>query len=581
MDDETYSIILFVMALLYAIIFCWSVTRAEKMNSIIQGWRPTKFFYIAILVQSFVRFCTFAILTWVFPRRKVSQTILFILFSIPDCIFLVTFTLLVLQMISIFYYSHKENDLQMVLLVEFTLPKHHQAQKLIGAGIVLWLVFQGVLYSLLFSEILYDKYVQIELAILNVLSASSVLLLLLYLVITYSRTPFDSESSKSNLIKTTMIVLFWTFGRYMKGIIDLMDGYSDFDVLSEFTNIKDDRFVATVLTVTSWLTSEIFCYVLVLQYRFVGILSKDNDGSSSGISLQPQKNVGEYSNTEYLLEESTEISAPTFNTMKIMIKEKFASRSNGLGELYKCVYKRLELAYRKIEFPRISAYVLEEVNAEIEALKLMNAKYFVPIYGLNNLNPTLGIVMEYYPNGSLYHALHEQNIVFSLQECFNIISAVAQGVREIHSNNKVHGHLSSHNILLDQQNNPKISDLGMAKFKKYAGVVKGYSNKSPWSSPEILRDPSQTTNKVTIYDDIYSFGIILWEIFSNKIPFEGLCFEDLQRKIGHEGLKPEISDNFPSEFIKIIEMCWDIIPEKRPKFKEICLMLKRAVTTNN
>ena len=64
-----------------------------------------------------------------------------------------------------------------------------------------------------------------------------------------------------------------------------------------------------------------------------------------------------------------------------------------------------------------------------------------------------------------------------------------------------------------------VSSLGLLKIKKFAGITKGYSNKSAWSSPEIL---SQRTNFALIQkpsDDVFSFGVLLWEIFTEEIPF--------------------------------------------------------------
>mmetsp|Transcript_23172 Transcript_23172/g.22947 ORF Transcript_23172/g.22947 Transcript_23172/m.22947 type:complete len:91 (+) Transcript_23172:21-293(+) len=86
---------------------------------------------------------------------------------------------------------------------------------------------------------------------------------------------------------------------------------------------------------------------------------------------------------------------------------------------------------------------------------------------------------------------------------------LAACLETVHAQGKVHGHLSSENILLNDEGVALISDLGFQKMKKYAGIIFGYTNKSGWSSPEILQEKRLTPLKVVPSDDIYSFGMIL------------------------------------------------------------------------
>lgn len=225
---------------------------------------------------------------------------------------------------------------------------------------------------------------------------------------------------------------------------------------------------------------EILSFFLVLSNQFMGVVVTESveDSSTSGISLQPRKDTDQSLMTENLLDVSTQPSYLGSKSEDINLKEKIASKPNALGEIYKCCYQEQEMAYRKIDFVRISGYVLEGINEEIESIRKMNSKFVVEIASLNNQNPTIGIITQHYPNGSLYNLLHNQNIILKPNEYIRFISSLAQGLRECHANNRFHGHLSSHNILLDDDNMPRISDIGIAKIKKYAGVVLGYSNKS-------------------------------------------------------------------------------------------------------
>lgn len=51
--------------------------------------------------------------------------------------------------------------------------------------------------------------------------------------------------------------------------------------------------------------------------------------------------------------------------------------------------------------------------------------------------------------------------------------------------------------------------------------------------------------------------------------------QELQQKVGHEGVKPEIPLNFPIGMAKIVKLCWSTVPDERPKMREICFMLTK------
>lgn len=146
-----------------------------------------------------------------------------------------------------------------------------------------------------------------------------------------------------------------------------------------------------------------------------------------------------------------------------------------------------------------------------------------------------------------------------------------------HANNIVHSHLSSKNILITNNMEPMIIDYGFLNLKKIANVFLKYKNKNAYSSPEILKEPRDITNSNNNIDwtiDTYSFGILLWEIYTGTLPFN-VNISTLYNLVVENDFRPEIKDNFHPGVAHIIQLCWDSCKEKRPNFSQILILLEK------
>ncbi|KAF8817853.1 Tyrosine kinase-like (TKL) protein, partial [Cardiosporidium cionae] len=134
------------------------------------------------------------------------------------------------------------------------------------------------------------------------------------------------------------------------------------------------------------------------------------------------------------------------------------------------------------------------------------------------LSPHYCLVTEYIPNGSLFDLLHVDNFTLSLKQCFRTAIEICCGMVYLHHHGILHCDLKSSNILISEYGHVKICDFGLASLAEYPMEEDlprhmGCVGSLHWMAPEVLRGEGMTKAS-----DIYSFGVILWEMLTREIP---------------------------------------------------------------
>lgn len=153
--------------------------------------------------------------------------------------------------------------------------------------------------------------------------------------------------------------------------------------------------------------------------------------------------------------------------------------------------------------------------------------------------------------------------------CFTLfVLQVAQGLRYLHSSKPaiLHGDLKGRNILIDSRFRAKLCDFGLSTKQ-----AKGISGTPFWLAPEYLRGETQYNATC----DMYSVGIILYEIYSRKNPYEGEDFRDVMRKVCNRRLnkRPDLPATAPPKIADLMKKCWSPDPNYRPQAKELDMLL--------
>lgn len=129
------------------------------------------------------------------------------------------------------------------------------------------------------------------------------------------------------------------------------------------------------------------------------------------------------------------------------------------------------------------------------------------------------MITEYLDEGSLFDHLHKKHTVLDDERLMYIVEDIALGMAYLHDRKVLHCDLKSSNVLIDSNWNVKLCDFGLSRTKSKLDKLNlfGRVGTPHWMAPEILR-----CKQYTEYSDVYSFGMILWEMITGEIPYQKL-----------------------------------------------------------
>ncbi|KAK1126184.1 hypothetical protein K0M31_004820 [Melipona bicolor] len=198
-------------------------------------------------------------------------------------------------------------------------------------------------------------------------------------------------------------------------------------------------------------------------------------------------------------------------------------------------------------------------------LKQYDHPNIVKLIGICVQKQPIMIVMELVPGGSLLTYLRKNASTITQQEQLRMCKDASAGMRYLESKYCIHRDLAARNCLVGYESIVKISDFGMSREEEEYIVSDGMKQiPIKWTAPEALN-----FGKYTSLCDVWSYGILMWEIFSKGgNPYSGMSNSQAREKID-AGYRMPAPENTPDEIYRLMLRCWEYEPEKRPHFDQI------------
>ncbi|KAF8559563.1 kinase-like protein [Imleria badia] len=222
---------------------------------------------------------------------------------------------------------------------------------------------------------------------------------------------------------------------------------------------------------------------------------------------------------------------------------------------------------------------LEMFTSEAILWKTLDHKNIVPFLGVvaeGTFN--MGLVSPFFINGNIRSRIRAYDPKDWPALAWRWARDLAEGLEYIHCHEPpiIHGDLKGDNVLVDDAGRARLGDFGQSHASdsgKYLDSTRVGLPANPlnWMAPEIMLDDS---TKASDLSDIYSFGCVLYEMLSGKVPFEGLVGVNLLKYVSRGGRphRPE-SIRTDDRLWKIANSCWENRPENRPSATRLISLL--------
>ncbi len=218
--------------------------------------------------------------------------------------------------------------------------------------------------------------------------------------------------------------------------------------------------------------------------------------------------------------------------------------------------------------------------AEVELINKLKHPHVLRFVGVCWAQPIATLVTEWMAGGSLYDMLHAhekdedgppQPRPLTLLRTLHFSEQIASATAHVHAHGVLHRDIKSCNILLDRERQVvKIADFGLSRhLATHDKSMTTETGTFRWMAPELLSGNGKYGTAV----DVYSFGMVIYEMLSGQLPFALLSPVEAAVRVVRDNLRPDLPDSVPSELAALVKRCWAVDVNERPAASELEALL--------
>eukprot|EP00741_Cyanophora_paradoxa_P011441 tig00020556_g11052.t1 len=254
----------------------------------------------------------------------------------------------------------------------------------------------------------------------------------------------------------------------------------------------------------------------------------------------------------------------------------------GYGEVLRARWQGREVACKRlVHLHAMNGALRTEFQHEAAVMLRLHHPNIVQTFGAHLPDGRHGasdvpfIVTELAPSGSLFEYCRKTRLEPPRQ--LEVLRDIACGMMYLATKAKlVHRDLKSLNVLMFRDGTAKLCDFGLAKIKHESTKNATSTIGTPqWCAPEVLRGEAQHSERT----DVFSFGVIAWEISTQKFPWEGMQPSAVVGVAGLQDRRLPIPEGTPPQIRELIERCWGR-PSERPTFSRLVTYIEKCLAAH-
>ncbi|XP_019359338.1 PREDICTED: mitogen-activated protein kinase kinase kinase 13 [Gavialis gangeticus] len=235
--------------------------------------------------------------------------------------------------------------------------------------------------------------------------------------------------------------------------------------------------------------------------------------------------------------------------------------SGAQGAVFLGKFRAEEVAIKKVR---------DQNETDIKHLRKLKHPNIIAFKGVCTQAPCYCIIMEYCAHGQLYEVLRAGRKV-TPRLLVDWSTGIASGMNYLHLHKIIHRDLKSPNVLVTHTDAVKISDFGTSKELCDKSTKMSFAGTVAWMAPEVIRN-EPVSEKV----DIWSFGVVLWELLTGEIPYKDVDSSAIIWGVGSNSLHLPVPSTCPDGFKILMKQTWQSKPRNRPSFRQTLMHLDIA-----